>query len=132
MKKMNLKFFGLGAKIVLPLFLLVGLFLGSVNTVSAQYVPESEALEILKVHVDQIDATPALKASDSMYSPEQAKATTDAFRHAFGVHLIHFISEQQMKVAEAINATVDVAESREFDEEAIEMITDEYIELLTD
>lgn len=36
MKKMNLKFFGLGAKIVLPLFLLVGLFLSSATTTVAQ------------------------------------------------------------------------------------------------
>ena len=49
MKKMNLKFFGLRAKIVLPLFLLFGLFLFSANSASAQiYKTFEDAADIVK------------------------------------------------------------------------------------
>jgi hypothetical protein len=49
MKKMNLKFFGLRAKMVLPLFMLLGLFLFGANSATAQsYKSLDDAANILK------------------------------------------------------------------------------------
>lgn len=49
MKEMNLNFFGLKAKIVLPLLMFFGLFMLGANSVAAQgYKPQGEAQNIVK------------------------------------------------------------------------------------
>jgi hypothetical protein len=131
MKKLNLKFFGLGTKIVLPLFLLFGLFLMSATTVSAQYVPEDVAMGVLKVHVDQL-GNPALvlQADQGMLTPAQAERTSDYYRQVYGQLLMHFIGSQQMTVAKAITKATEQAEQKGYPDESIDIIRDEYIELL--
>jgi len=54
MKKMNLNFFWLRGSIVLPLFLLLGFFLMSANSASAQYVSSQEAQVILRQYMETL------------------------------------------------------------------------------
>ena len=133
MKKMNLKLFGFGAKIVLPLFMLFGLFLVSSTSVSAQYVPEAEALGILKQHVDKY-GHPALTLSqgEAMLSPEQAERNDAFYRKMFGELLFHHIMTLDYTVADAMDQVVSLAEQKQFPEESIEIIKEEYVELLAD
>ena len=132
MKKMNLKFFGLRAKMVLPLFLLVGLFLISASSVSAQYVPKDEALVLIKQHIDQLDHTVLPMTKNQMASPEVAERNMDLFRNVWGEYMIYKMTDGgELSVAEAIEAAEALAEERTMPEEGIEIIKQEYIDLLT-
>jgi hypothetical protein len=100
MKKLNLKFFGPGAKMVLPLFLLFGLFMISAGSVSAQYVPVSKAMELVKAHVDQLPDhhAPALK-KQQINTPQEVQAMTTAVESRYGNTLIHFMVQGNSVVA---------------------------------
>jgi F0F1-type ATP synthase membrane subunit a len=82
MKKMNLSFLGLKAKMVLPLFLLIGLFLVSANTSSAQLLSSEKGYyESVSKHVNELPVTismalPIVKSSkEAINNP---KITDDA------------------------------------------------------
>ena len=108
MKKMNLNFLGLRAKMVLPLFLLMGLFLVSANTSNAQVIvkklnntsnthllkAEKGYYESVQKHVSQLPVTismalPTAKSSkEAINNPKIAKDAKIMLDRTFGELLI--------------------------------------------
>ncbi len=108
MKKMNLNFLGLRAKMVLPLFLLMGLFLVSANTSNAQVIvkklnntsdvqmlsSEKGYYESVQKHVSKLPATismalPTVKSSkEEINNPKIANDAMIMLERTFGELLI--------------------------------------------
>jgi len=130
MKKLHLKFFGHGAKMVLPLFLLVGLFLINAQTASAQYVPEKEAVKLIIQYKGQLSTVVLPRAKDLMVTPEASDRAMDEARRAYGDYMIYTIKDLNYTVQKALNAAADMAEDRQLAEEVIDVIKQEYIDLL--
>jgi len=106
MKKMNLKFFGLGAKIVLPLFLLIGLFMVSATTVSAQFLPKEEAKAEIEAFISQLPVTPDVVAGmeGQNQHPKYAEVKTNRLRRDF-VYMLAYQLKVDETVAGAIEST---------------------------
>jgi len=91
MKKMNLSFLGLKAKMVLPLFLLFGLFLVSANTSNAQVLStEKGYYETVVQHINELPVTismalPIMKSSkEAINNPKIADDAKTMLNRTFG------------------------------------------------
>lgn len=106
MKKMNLKFFGRGAKMVLPLFLLLGIFMVSATSVSAQFVPKEEAGQLVGAFISQMPTHGVYAGMDltNPSNPKVAKVKQDILKRDFGQMLLRQIKEDN-DVALAIENT---------------------------
>jgi len=97
MKKMNLSFLGLKAKMVLPLFLLIGLFLVSANTSNAQSIvvkrntttqllsSEKGFYESVSKHVSELPVSvsmvlPIMKSSKEAINNHRALSVSNLFQ----------------------------------------------------
>jgi hypothetical protein len=107
MKKMNLKFFGQGAKMVLPLFLLIGLFMFSATRASAQYLDPGSARDAVEQHMSTLKPVMASFAPDQMSQLMKQKVELNNFRHSYGRALLMFISQGET-VESAVVKTGDL------------------------
>ena len=141
MKKMNLNFLGLRAKMVLPLFLLIGLFMFSASTVSAQYVSSDEAVVLIKEHVNQVPlkntiVSRVLRKNEDL-NAAQALEYRNLSRVKIGKAISREIREKGASVADAIERVYTKVASRIPDGaspvilETLNGVRDEYVELLT-
>ncbi len=138
MKKMNLKIFGLEAKMILPLFLFLGLFLLSANSVNAQFVNPSVAKEKINKYVQKLPPrTAALRTASNGMNDAMIDETVNSLRHRFGQSILRKISEGY-NVDEAIEKTYTMAKNRidKFGSsvmlEKLDAVKSEYVTLLTD
>jgi hypothetical protein len=108
MKKLNLNFFGLKAKIVLPLFLVFGLFMISAGSISAQYVPFDKATHLVKTHIERLTTNQALAqaanqapiaVNQQLNSPELNQAITQRAEYKYGVILLSSLEKEGNVVA---------------------------------
>ncbi len=112
MKKMNLNFLWLKGKMVLPLFLLVGLFMFSATSVSAQYVSESQAAKLIDKHISELpQRTASLRRADQAMTPKMVQESVNELRHSFGQLILHGLHSGR-SVEDAIAETNKVAMQR--------------------
>jgi len=131
MKKMNLKFFGLKAKMVLPLFLLMGLFMFSASSLSAQYVSNEEAKQMIDEHMTNLPpSVHYFKAIGQMPTQQIADEELNSLRRMYGEVLIEKLKNVN-DVALAIEKTYEFADGRVV-EEGLNLVKQEYIDLLTE
>ncbi|HEB61997.1 MAG TPA: hypothetical protein ENI82_02490 [Bacteroidetes bacterium] len=109
MKKMNLNFFGLTKKIVLPLFILFGLIFLSVTNVQAQSSLEDKLYaEEVSNHINQLPSIvsltlPTTKMSKKVLSnPQKANEAKIALEKKYGELIIAFI-KRDTKSEDAID-----------------------------
>ncbi len=138
MKKMNLNFSRLGTKIVLPLFMLVGLFLLSASAINAQYISSEQAKEVIDAHISKLPPrTASLRAQGHALTPTMVNEEMNSLRHRFGQSIIKKLGEG-LNVGEAIEKTYTIAKTRIDGYGTPEMVNyldtvkAEYVDLLTD
>lgn len=105
MKKMNLKFFGRKAKMVLPLFLLIGLFMFSATQSSAQYLSGDLAQDLIVKHMSELKPVLASFTPDQMNPQLKQKAEVNNFRHLYGTALVGLLADGQ-----TVSGAIDRAE----------------------
>jgi len=115
MKKMNLSFLGLKAKMVLPLFLLIGLFLVSANTSNAQVLSSEKGFyETVVKHVQELPVTismtlPILKSSkEEINNPQIADDAKIMLDRTYGELVISFLEKGSDKSQDAIDKVYDI------------------------
>ena len=129
MKKMNFNFLGLKAKIVLPLFLFVGLFMISATSVNAQYVTAEQAKEILDIHLNQLPPmTASIKKLGQERNSKMAVEDMNLLRHRYGQSIVRKIGDG-FSISNAIEKTYDSAQDR-VPAQAIDLVKQEYVDLL--
>ena len=138
MKKMNFRFWRLGTKMVLPLFLLAGLFLMSAVSANAQYISKSEAKEALEKHLSEL---PPRKASflavGHAMTPRMEEESMNSLRHRFGQSILRKIVNG-LEVSEAIDQTYNGVKGRIEEYGSPEMlqyldrVKSEYVDLLSE
>jgi len=135
MKKMNLSFLGLKAKIMFPLFLLMGLFMISATSVNAQFVSSVEAQKILDPYLTQLpEEIHTFSRVNHALTPKMVDEKVNELRHMFGRSIMFKLDTKD--VGEAIKTTYDNAKNRipagmtELVDH-LDAIKDEYVELLT-
>ena len=112
MKKMNLNFLGLRAKMVFPLFLLIGLFMFSSSTVSAQYVDTKNAEKLVAEKLSKLPPrTASLRRANQALTPKMVQESVNELRYSFG-HLILRDLKAGKTVSEAIENTYKMASNR--------------------
>jgi hypothetical protein len=138
MKKMNLNFSRLGTKIVLPLFMLIGLFLLSASSINAQYVSPDKAKEVVDAHLSKLPPrTASFRAVGHAMTPAMVDEEMNSLRHRFGQSILRKLGED-LTVAEAIEKTYAIAKTRIDGHgtpemvEYLDVVKDEYVKLLTD
>ena len=130
MKKMNLKFFRLGSKIVLPLFMLIGLFILSASSLNAQYVSTQTAKEILTKHIKELPPrTAAMRAVGHARTSQVVKEDINSLRHRYGQLILKRIGDGD-SIEEAIKFSHSVAIKR-IPVEDVDLVNQEYVDLLT-
>jgi len=130
MKKMNLNFLDLRAKMVLPLFLLIGLFMLSASTVSAQFVTNKMAEQLITKHIAQIPPVKmtAVKVEDqeSSYSKESRE---NLLRIRYGRAILRKVS-QGSSIGEAIDEVYNIV-AKKGPLDILRSVKNEYVDLLT-
>ena len=112
MKKMNLNFSRLGTKIVLPLFMFVGLFLLSASSINAQYISPSEAKEAVDAHLSKLPPRKAIfRSVGHAMTPAMVNEEMNSLRHRFGQLILRKLSDG-LTVADAIEKTYSIAKKR--------------------
>ncbi len=138
MKKMNLNFFGLTTKIVLPLFMFIGLFILSGSSLNAQYVSSENAKELISNHLQKLPLrTASFRAKGHALTPKMVDEAINSLRHRFGQLILKNVGNG-LSVGDAIDKTYQVARAR-IDAHGTSEMTDhldavkqEYVDLLTD
>jgi len=135
MKKMNLNFLGLKMKMVLPLFLLIGLFMLSANTVNAQYMDTKSAEKAISEKLSKLPPrTASLRRKGQAMTPKMVEESVNELRYSFG-HLILRDLKNGKSVSEAIDNTTKIATSRipagtPGIADYVESVKQEYVDLL--
>ncbi len=112
MKKMNLNFLGLRAKMVLPLFLLMGLFMFSASTVSAQYVNTKNAEKLVAEQLSKLPPrTASLRKANQALTPKMVQESVNELRYSFGNLILRDLKTGKT-VSEAIENTYKIASNR--------------------
>ncbi len=108
---MNLNFLGLKMKMVLPLFLLIGLFMLSASSASAQYITKREAKRALESHLSQLpkEVHTFAKVNQAL-TPKMVDEKVNELRHMFGRSVMFKLASRDVK--EALSITYDIAKSR--------------------
>jgi len=133
MKKMNLNFLGLKAKMVLPLFLLFGLFVLSTNTTSAQSV-NSYANKVA-IHVNNLPEVgivnlPTYKSSrKAVNNPKLSRELMTNLEKEFGNLIVYGIDKEGFSDKEAIEKTYEIL-SVKIPTEYLDPVKQVYIDLL--
>jgi len=108
MKKMNLSFSGLKIKMMLSLFLLMGLFFISTNEVSAQSSSSKEYAEIVSAHAQKLSldvsiTMPVMKSSKEVINnPKVASELNVAVEKTFGEEIVTQIIDNGFEAKDAI------------------------------
>ncbi|HEB62652.1 MAG TPA: hypothetical protein ENI82_05825 [Bacteroidetes bacterium] len=135
---MNLNFFGLTTKIVLPLFMLIGLFLLSASSINAQFVSPNMGAKIIDDHLTKLPPrTASIRAVGQALSPQMIDEEMNSLRHRFGQSVLKELLNG-VEVADAIDKTYNIAKDRIDGHgtpemvEYLDVVKNEYVELLTD
>jgi len=121
---------------VLPLFLLIGLFMFSASTVSAQYVSARDAKVLLEEHISSLPPeTHTFVKVNQALTPAFVDQKINELRHMFG-RSIKFKLANQKSVSEAIESTYEKASERIPSGmpalvEHLNSVKEEYVNLLT-
>ena len=135
MKKMNLKFLGLKMKMVLPLFLFVGLFMLSASTVNAQYMNAKKAEKAIIEKLAKLPPrTASIRRKDQAMTPKMVQESVNELRYSFGQLIVRELKAGKT-VAEAIDNTEKIALGRipagtSGISDYVESVKQEYVEFL--
>jgi len=135
MKKMNLNFLGLKMKMVLPLFLFIGLFLLSASTVNAQYMGTKKAEKAITEKLASLPPrTVSLRRKGQAMTPKMVRESVNELRYSFGKLMLRELKAGKT-VAEAIDNTEKIALGRipagtSGISDYVETVKQEYVEFL--